>query len=90
MSGAADSEAGRALMEQARSTTYSSGMEPTNPERPERDFVDLDDPRDVEAWTSALHISKSELERVVEIAGSSAGEVYDYVLRSRQMAQPPG
>lgn len=61
-----------------------------NPERPERDFVDINDPKDVETWTNALHITKSELEQAVEIAGSSAGDVYDYVLRSRQKAQPPG
>ena len=59
-----------------------------DPERPERDFVDVDDPHDVEVWTSALHISKSELERAVEIAGPRAGEVYDYVLRARQLRQP--
>ena len=57
---------------------------PQDPSRPERDYVDVDNDEEVEMWTRSLGISRSDLERAVEIVGPAAGEVYDYLNRARQ------
>lgn len=57
---------------------------PQDPSRPERDFVDIENEDDVEVWTRSLGISRSDLERAVELVGPSAGQVYDYLNRARQ------
>ena len=56
----------------------------SNPGRPDRDLIDINDPDEVRNWTQSLGVSKEELQRAVEAVGNTAGKVYDYLGRSRQ------
>ena len=54
-----------------------------DPRRPEQDFVDIEDPKDVETWTRSLGISRQDLEQAVLTVGPSVGRVYDSLGRAR-------
>jgi hypothetical protein len=56
----------------------------SNPGRPDRDRIDMNDPDEVRNWTKSLGVSKEELQRAVEAVGNAAGKVYDFLGRSRQ------
>ena len=60
---------------------------PSDPRPRDEDIVHLDDPHEVEVWTSSLGISREELERAVAAVGTSTGAVYDFIGRSRQLAR---
>ena len=56
----------------------------SNPGRPDRDRIDINDPDEVRNWTKSLGVSKEELQRAVDAVGNTAGKVYDFLGRSRQ------
>ena len=56
----------------------------SNPGRPDRDRIDINDPDEVRNWTQSLGVSKEELQRAVDAVGNTAGKVYDFLGRSRQ------
>jgi hypothetical protein len=49
---------------------------------PDRDRIDMNDPNEVRNWTQSLGVSKDELQRAVEAAGTQADKVREY-LRGR-------
>jgi hypothetical protein len=63
-------------------------MENGSQPRPHGDSVDLKDEGQVEIWTRSLGITRELLEQAVAAVGSSTGEVYDYIGRSR-LNRPP-
>jgi hypothetical protein len=54
----------------------------TKPVPPDRSKIDLQNSRQVKAWTRKLNISPAELQRVVETVGNSAAEVKKELDRS--------
>jgi hypothetical protein len=51
---------------------------------PDRDRIDLNDPDEVRNWTKSLGVSKEELERAVQAAGSNvADKVREHLGRGR-------
>jgi Protein of unknown function (DUF3606) len=50
---------------------------------PDRDRIDMSDPDEVRNWTQSLGVSKEELQRAVEAAGTQADKVRDYLGRNR-------
>ncbi|HUQ27812.1 MAG TPA: DUF3606 domain-containing protein [Usitatibacter sp.] len=49
---------------------------------PDRDRIDINDPDEVRNWTQSLGVSKEELQKAVEAAGTTASKVREY-LKSR-------
>jgi hypothetical protein len=49
---------------------------------PDRDRIDMNDPDEVRNWTQSLGVSKEELQKAVEAAGTTATKVREY-LKSR-------
>ena len=49
---------------------------------PDRDRIDMNDPDEVRNWTQSLGVSKEELQRAVQAAGTEADKVREY-LRGR-------
>jgi hypothetical protein len=46
---------------------------------PDRDRIDLNDPDEVRNWTQSLGVSREELERAVQAAGTTAAKVREYL-----------
>ena len=49
---------------------------------PDRDRIDINDPDEVRNWTQSLGVTKEELQKAVEAAGTTATKVREY-LKSR-------
>lgn len=49
---------------------------------PDRDRIDINDPDEVRNWTQSLGVSKEELQRAVQAAGTQADKVREF-LRGR-------
>lgn len=49
---------------------------------PDRDRIDMNDPNEVRNWTRSLGVTKEELQRAVQAAGTQADKVREY-LRGR-------
>jgi hypothetical protein len=50
---------------------------------PDSDRIDLNDPDEVRNWTKSLGVTKEELQKAVEAAGTTAERVRDYLGRNR-------
>ena len=50
---------------------------------PDRDRIDIHDPDEVRNWTKSLGVTKEELERAVQAAGTNADKVREH-LRGRK------
>jgi hypothetical protein len=50
---------------------------------PDRDRIDIHDPDEVRNWTKPLGVTKEELERAVQAAGTNADKVREH-LRGRK------
>ena len=46
---------------------------------PDRNRIDIHDPDEVRNWTKSLGVSKEELERAVQAAGTSADKVREFL-----------
>ena len=46
---------------------------------PDRDRIDINDPDEVRNWTKSLGVSKEELQRAVEAAGTQADKVREFL-----------
>ena len=49
---------------------------------PDRNRIDMNDPNEVRSWTQSLGVTKEELQRAVQAAGTQADKVREY-LRGR-------
>ena len=50
---------------------------------PDRDRIDMNDPDEVRNWTKSLGVSKEDLQKAVQAAGTSASKVREYLSRGR-------
>jgi hypothetical protein len=50
---------------------------------PDRDRIDINDPDEVRNWTKSLGVSKEELQKAVEAAGTNASKVREFLSRGR-------
>jgi hypothetical protein len=50
---------------------------------PDRDRIDMNDEDEVRNWTKTLGVSKEELQKAVEAAGTTADKVRDYLGKNR-------
>ena len=46
---------------------------------PDRDRIDMNDPDEVRNWTKSLGVSKEELQKAVQAAGTQADKVREYL-----------
>jgi len=46
---------------------------------PDRDSIDINDPDEVRNWTKSLGVTREELERAVQAAGTTASKVREYL-----------
>jgi hypothetical protein len=60
----------------------------TKPIPPDRSKIDMQNSRQVRAWTRKLNISPAELQKAVETVGNSAAEVKKELGRSASQAPP--
>ena len=50
---------------------------------PDNKRIDIHDPDEVRNWTQSLGVSKEELEKAVQAAGTSASKVREFLSRGR-------